>query len=112
MRTAEAEIGRPLAVLADLQGPKFRLGVFKDGRIDIAPGQMLRLDLDPKPGDRRRVSLPHPEVFEVLRQGMLLLLDDGKVRLRVKSDTAPTPPRWRWRPARRSRTTRGSPCPA
>jgi pyruvate kinase len=47
---------------------------------------MLRLDLDPTPGDRRRVSLPHPEVFRVLREGMLLLLDDGKVRLRVKSD--------------------------
>src|SRR6202042_259413 len=55
VRKAEAAIGRPLAVLADLQGPKFRLGVFKDGRIDLAPGQMLRLDLDPKPGDRRRV---------------------------------------------------------
>ncbi len=88
VRKAEAAIGRPLAVLADLQGPKFRLGVFKDGRIDLAPGQMLRLDLDPKPGDRRRVSLPHPEVFKVLREGMLLLLDDGKVRLRVKSDTS------------------------
>jgi len=86
VRRAEAEIGRPLAALADLQGPKFRLGTFKDGRIDIAPGQMLRLDLDPAPGDRRRVSLPHPEVFRVLREGMLLLLDDGKVRLRVKSE--------------------------
>jgi pyruvate kinase len=86
VRKAEAEIGRPLAALADLQGPKFRLGTFKDGRIDIAPGQMLRLDLDPTPGDRRRVCLPHPEVFRVLREGMLLLLDDGKVRLRVKSD--------------------------
>ena len=86
VRKAEAEIGRPLAALADLQGPKFRLGTFKDGRIDIAPGQVLRLDLDPTPGDRRRVSLPHPEVFRVLREGMLLLLDDGKVRLRVKSE--------------------------
>ncbi|HEY1750607.1 MAG TPA: pyruvate kinase [Caulobacteraceae bacterium] len=91
VRRAEAEIGRPLAALGDLQGPKFRLGAFAAGRIDIAPGQRLRLDLDKTPGDRRRVQLPHPEVFRVLREGMLLLLDDGKVRLRVltaKSDSA------------------------
>jgi pyruvate kinase len=84
VRRAEGEIGRPLAALADLQGPKFRLGVFAGGRIDIAPGQMLRLDLDPAPGDRRRVGLPHPEVLRVLREGMDLLLDDGKVRLQVR----------------------------
>lgn len=83
VRAAEAELGRPLAALGDLQGPKFRLGEFVGGRIDIAPGQRLRLDLDPTPGDRRRVGAPHPEVFRVLRQGMILLLDDGKVRLRV-----------------------------
>jgi pyruvate kinase len=84
VRKAEAVIGRPLAALADLQGPKFRLGLFAGGRIDIAAGQMLRLDLDKAPGDRRRVQLPHPEVFRVLREGMLLLLDDGKVRLQVR----------------------------
>jgi pyruvate kinase len=84
VRAAEAAIGRPLAALADLQGPKFRLGAFAGGRIDIAPGQMLRLDLDPTPGDRRRVQLPHPEVFKVLRPGLELLLDDGKVRLTVR----------------------------
>jgi pyruvate kinase len=84
VRAAEARIGRPLAALADLQGPKFRLGVFAGGHIDIAPGQMLRLDLDPTPGDRRRVALPHPEIFKVLRPGLELLLDDGKVRLQVR----------------------------
>jgi len=84
VRAAEAAVDRPLAALADLQGPKFRLGAFAGGRIDIAPGQRLRLDLDPTPGDRRRVSLPHPEVFKVLRPGLELLLDDGKVRLTVR----------------------------
>ncbi|HUZ13808.1 MAG TPA: pyruvate kinase [Caulobacteraceae bacterium] len=84
VRAAEAQVGRPLAALADLQGPKFRIGAFARGRIDIAPGQTLRLDLDPKPGDRRRVGLPHPEVLRILRPGMALLLDDGKVRLRVR----------------------------
>src|ERR1700761_4775387 len=67
VRAAEGKIGRPLAALADLQGPKFRLGPFAAGRVDIAPGQQLTLDLDPAPGDRRRVSLPHPEIFRALR---------------------------------------------
>jgi pyruvate kinase len=83
VRAAEAEVGRPLAVLGDLQGPKFRIGAFMTGRIKIAPGLRLRLDLDPAPGDRRRVQLPHPEVLKVLRPGALLLLDDGKVRLSI-----------------------------
>jgi pyruvate kinase len=85
VRAAEAAIGRPLAALADLQGPKFRLGVFKAGEISIAPGQALRLDLDPTPGDSRRVRLPHPEVLRVLRPGMGLVLDDGRTRLTVRA---------------------------
>nr|MBA3812457.1 pyruvate kinase [Caulobacteraceae bacterium] len=85
VRAAEAEVGRPLAALADLQGPKFRLGRFAAGRITIAPGQNLRLDLDPKPGDGRRVALPHPEVFKVLDPGVEVVLDDGRVRLVVRS---------------------------
>jgi pyruvate kinase len=84
IRAAEAQLGRPLAALADLQGPKFRLGVFAGGKIAIAPGQMLRLDLDPTPGDRRRVQLPHAEMLRVLRPEQDLLLDDGKVRLKVR----------------------------
>ena len=70
VRDAEAEVGRPLAALADLQGPKFRIGEFAQGRIEIKPGQVIGLDLDPTPGDQRRVQLPHPEVFQVLRPGM------------------------------------------
>jgi pyruvate kinase len=83
IRAAEAEIDRPIGVLADLQGPKFRLGVFKDGPVEIKPGDKLRLDLDPTPGDARRISLPHPELFGAMSPGARLLLDDGKVRLRV-----------------------------
>ena len=83
VRDAEAAVERPLAALGDLQGPKFRLGGFKGGCIEIAPGQRLRLDLDPAVGDRRRVQLPHPEVFRILRPGVELVLDDGKVRLAI-----------------------------
>jgi pyruvate kinase len=83
VRAAEAQLGRPLAALADLQGPKFRLGLFAQGSIALGPGQRLRLDADPAPGDSGRLSLPHPEVLRALRPGAQVLLDDGKVRLRI-----------------------------
>lgn len=83
VRRAEAAIGRPLAVLADLQGPKLRLGEFADGVARIRPGQDFRLDMSREPGDASRVGVPHPEVFAALRTGAIILLDDGRVRLRV-----------------------------
>lgn len=83
VRGAELALQRPLGVLADLQGPKLRLGRFRDTEIAIRPGQRLRLDLDETPGDATRVSMPHPEIFKALREGHLLLLDDGRVRLKV-----------------------------
>ncbi|HUO22358.1 MAG TPA: pyruvate kinase [Caulobacteraceae bacterium] len=83
VRAAEAVIGRPLGVLADLQGPKLRLGVFADGAVTVAPGQTFRLDMDPAPGDSTRVCLPHPEIFAAMTPGADLLVDDGKVRLKI-----------------------------
>ena len=83
VRGAEMALQRPLGILADLQGPKLRLGRFKDVEISIKPGHKMRFDLDPTPGDETRVEMPHPEIFKALREGMLLLLDDGRVRLRV-----------------------------
>jgi pyruvate kinase len=85
VRAAEIEIRRPLAVLADLQGPKFRLGRFAGGSISIVRGHRLRLDLDSAVGDETRVQLPHPEVLGILRPGALLVLDDGKIRLEVRA---------------------------
>ncbi|MEO8114715.1 MAG: pyruvate kinase [Phenylobacterium sp.] len=85
VREAEADVGRPLAVLADLQGPKLRLGEFADGSVVLKAGQSLRLDLSAAPGDASRIGVPHPEVFAALRTGAEVLLDDGKVRLRVTS---------------------------
>jgi pyruvate kinase len=83
VRKVEAIVGRPIAVLADLQGPKLRLGEFADGMIRLKPGHHLRLDLKSKRGDAERIGVPHPEIFAALRTGALVLLDDGKVRLRV-----------------------------
>lgn len=83
VREAEAALDRPLAVLADLQGPKLRLGKFKDGMAELHAGQTFRIDLSGELGDTHRIGAPHPEVFAALRPGSLILLDDGKVRLRV-----------------------------
>ncbi|CAN5202945.1 pyruvate kinase [soil metagenome] len=83
VRAAEAAIERPLGVLADLQGPKLRLGDFENGEVTLDDGQPFRLDLDPALGDERRVCLPHREIFAVLKPGIDLLIDDGRARLRV-----------------------------
>ncbi|MFN3354200.1 MAG: pyruvate kinase [Brevundimonas sp.] len=83
VRGAEMALQRPLGVLADLQGPKLRLGKFAETSIAVKPGHTMRFDLDPTPGDATRVQMPHPEIFKALRTGMALLIDDGRVRLRV-----------------------------
>lgn len=83
IRALEKDVGHPIGVFADLQGPKLRLGAFKDGAIDLQRGMKLRLDLDKTPGDALRVNLPHPEILESLKTGDNILLDDGKVRLKV-----------------------------
>ena len=83
VRAAEEATGRPLGVLADLQGPKLRLGTFVEPLVALVKGAMFRLDRDPTPGDQSRCCLPHPEIFAALKVGEDLLIDDGKVRLRV-----------------------------
>ena len=84
LRELEAETGRPIGILADLQGPKLRVGTFADGPVQLVPGEPFRLDLDPVPGNAQRVNLPHPEIFAALVPGAELLLDDGKLRLVVQ----------------------------
>ena len=71
------------SVLADLQGPKLRLGEFADGRVRLKVGQDFRLDRQPLDGDASRVCVPHAEIFAALKPGAHILLDDGKVRLKV-----------------------------
>ena len=83
LRALETETDRPICIMADLQGPKLRLGTFAKGPIALTAGMPFRLDLDPTPGDIRRCNLPHPEILEALHADTALLLDDGKVRLRV-----------------------------
>ena len=83
IRKIERDTGRPIAVLADLQGPKIRCGTFAAHGADLEEGQTFRFDLDETPGDGHRVCLPHPEIFEALEKGTHLLVNDGKIRLKV-----------------------------
>ncbi|HRP23502.1 pyruvate kinase [Thauera sp.] len=84
IRLVEHEVGRPIGVLLDLQGPKLRVGTFAEGAVTLTEGASFQLDLDrDRPGDLTRVSMPHPEIFDALMKGTDLLLDDGRIRLRV-----------------------------
>ncbi|MDR0291876.1 MAG: pyruvate kinase [Elusimicrobium sp.] len=88
IRAAEKKYNRSIGILFDLQGPKLRIGLFKDDKIILKEGDKFNLDLSPEPGDNTRVCLPHPEIFKVMQRGLELLLNDGIVRLRVDSFTA------------------------
>ncbi len=83
IRELEERFDRPIGILADVQGPKLRVGRFGGGRVRLQTGQKFRLDLNPTPGNANRVNLPHPEIIAAAGVGATLLLDDGKLRLRV-----------------------------
>lgn len=83
LRELETSSARPVGMIADLQGPKLRIGQFRDASVALERGQEFRIDLDPKPGDEARVGTPHAEIFAAVRKGDTILLDDGKVMLRV-----------------------------
>jgi pyruvate kinase len=83
IRGLEKALGRPTTILADLQGPKLRVGTFAAGKVELVTGASFRLDRDPAAGDATRACLPHREIFAALQVGARLLLDDGKLVLRV-----------------------------
>jgi pyruvate kinase len=83
IREVEHQTGRPIGILADLQGPKLRVGEFEGGSAMLEQGQSFRLDSDEAPGDATRVRLPHPEIIGVMQPGATLLVNDGKIRLKV-----------------------------
>ena len=87
IRAVEREVGRPIGVLVDLQGPKLRIGKMADGVV-LEAGKPYRLGLEDIEGDTNRASLPHKEIFAALEPGMALLLDDGKIQLDVTGVTA------------------------
>ena len=83
IRSLEKKYGRPTTILADLQGPKLRVGKFEGGRVELVTDTIFTLDRDTTPGDATRVELPHREIFAAMESGARLLLDDGKLVLRV-----------------------------
>jgi len=86
IRAIERDLGRPIGVLLDLQGPKLRVGTFAGGAVELVEGAAFRLDLErDRPGDATRAPLPHPEIFAALQPGAELLLDDGRLRLVVET---------------------------
>ncbi len=84
IRALEKKYGVCLGILCDLQGPKLRVGTFKEGAVTLKEGQKFRLDMTGLPGDETRVTLPHPEIFKAMHPGLELLLNDGLIRLRVE----------------------------
>lgn len=85
IRSVEEAVGRPIGILADLQGPKLRVGKFANGKEALTAGQTFTLDNNPEPGDATRVFLPHPEILASVEAGHRLLIDDGKVELKAIS---------------------------
>lgn len=84
IRAVESRIGRPIGILADLQGPKLRVGKFAETKVDLVAGQTFTLDNNEAPGDNTRVFLPHPEILQSVKPGHRLLIDDGKLMLRAE----------------------------
>jgi pyruvate kinase len=84
IRAIEQENGRPIGILMDMQGPKLRVGTIAGGSAELKTGGTYRFDLDEAEGDAKRAQLPHPEIFAAVQVGTNLLVDDGRLRLRVK----------------------------
>ena len=85
IRDLEADVGRPIGILQDLQGPKIRVGTLKDGRIVVKTGETVRFVPEGSDGDAQSITLPHPEIFAAALPGHRLLIDDGRLQLKVKS---------------------------
>ncbi len=83
IRALEKDIGRPIGILQDLQGPKIRIGTLKDGALALSEGEAIRFVLEGKDGDGTSIPLPHPEIFAAILPGQDLLIDDGRVRVKV-----------------------------
>jgi pyruvate kinase len=90
IRALETRFHRPIGVLMDLQGPKLRLGEIENDLIEIRTGASIRLDMDEAPGTPERLPLPHPEIFAAVKEGDDLLIDDGRLMLRVTSTDGET----------------------
>jgi pyruvate kinase len=83
LRTITKDTGRTVGIMADLQGPKIRVGKFEHGKVDLAPGASFILDVTCKLGNQERVGLDYPELIDDVEPGVVLLLDDGRIVLDI-----------------------------
>lgn len=83
IRAVEKKVGHPIGILADLQGPKLRVGTFAEKSVELSLGQTFTLDDNPEPGNDKRVHLPHPEILKSVEPGHRLLIDDGRLQLKA-----------------------------
>lgn len=88
VRKLAEKYNRHLTIIADLQGPKLRIGTFATPKVLLQKSDEFILDMDEKAGDKSRVCLPHKEIFEAVKVGDMLLLNDGNIRLKVKQKTS------------------------
>ncbi len=84
IRSLEKKYSHATCILADLQGPKLRVGSFKNQKIEIKKGQKFILDLNTSPGDKNRVNFPHKEIYEILTPNTEILIDDGRIKLQIR----------------------------
>ena len=89
VRECAQKLGREVGIMADLQGPKIRVGKFEKGRVDLQPGQDFILDAECELGDDKRVGLDYKELPRDVSPGAVLLLDDGLIRLHVEAVDGP-----------------------
>ena len=85
IRRAEKILNKPIGILVDLQGPKIRIGTVKNDENYLRKGSPFLFDLKKDIGDHRRVTLPHKKIFSSVKKGHLILLDDGRIHLKVTS---------------------------
>ena len=83
IRSLEKKFNYSTCILADLQGPKLRLGTFVNKKENVKKGELFNLDLNPSPGDNKRVNFPHSEIYEMLTPNTIILIDDGKIKLQI-----------------------------
>jgi pyruvate kinase len=83
IRALEVEVKRPIGILQDLQGPKIRVGTIRNGNIAVEAGEAIRFVMSGADGDKTSIPLPHPEIFAAIAPGQDLLVDDGRVRVKV-----------------------------
>lgn len=86
LRQIEEDTGNPLAIVADMQGPKIRVGEFEDGKIELRYGETVTLKVSDKPGKDSLIHLPHPELIDVLSPGNQLKFDDGKLMVTITAN--------------------------